>query len=137
MKRITGLLPYLPLLAVLALPFMASCGGSIAPSQRTDARPDPQHEMDDQEARLRAAEQQLQEGGPACEQRCQAGGSICDAARRICEIASELDDDRSHARCEHASASCLEANDELSACQCTHDVPDAGRAKNSASSILL
>ncbi len=113
-----------------ALPLVTSCGGATM-SRREDARPDPQREMDEQEARLHAAEQALEQAGPACDERCHAGGSICDAARRICELASELGDDRSAGRCQTASASCTEANDQLTACHCAHDAPDAGRVKSS------
>lgn len=114
--------------ALVALPFVASCG-AMSPEQRPDARPDPALEMDEQEARLRDARDELQRAGQACEAQCHAGASICDAARRICALASDLGDDRSHARCESASASCLEANQSLTACHCEHDVPDAGRVK--------
>jgi len=119
---------YLPILGLLALPWVTSCGAATT-AQRHDARPDPHHEMDEQEARLHEARQALEEAGPVCEQRCHAGASICDAARRICELASELGDDRSHARCESASASCTDANQELAACRCVQDAPDAGRVK--------
>ncbi len=114
--------------ALVALPFVASCG-AVTPERRADVRPDPAVEMDEQEARLRQARDELQRAGQPCESQCHAGASICDAARRICDLASELGDDRSHARCESASASCLEANQSLTACHCAHDVPDAGRVK--------
>jgi hypothetical protein len=127
MKRLTHLFPFLGL---FALPFVTSCGGATM-AQRPEARPDPQAEMDEQEARLHEALQSLEQAGPACDERCHAGGSICDAARRICELASELGDDRSQGRCASASASCMEANGQLSACHCVHDVPDAGRVKSS------
>lgn len=123
-----------PALGLCALPFLASCGAATS-EQRPDARLDPLADLDAQEARLRAAQQELEQAGPACETRCHAGSSICDAARRICAIAGDLGDERSHARCEHAQGSCMEANEQLTACHCTQDVPDAGRVKSSLSCL--
>lgn len=125
----TRFVRFVPLLALLLLPPLTSCGAAM-PSPRSEPRQDPQRELDEQEARLRQAQQALEEAGAACEQRCRAGGSLCDAARRICDIAGELGDDRSHARCETAQASCTQANERLSACACEPDAPDAGRACN-------
>jgi hypothetical protein len=120
---------YLWALGLLALPFVTSCGGATV-SQRPDARPDAQREMQAQEERLHDAELALDEAGAPCEQRCHAGGSICDAARHICEIARDLGDERSAERCTRAESSCTEASARIAECHCDADAADAGQACN-------
>lgn len=46
------------------------------------------------------------DGELVCEQACQASGSICQAARRICSLADEMDDDWARGRCRSASRTC-------------------------------
>jgi hypothetical protein len=46
------------------------------------------------------------DGEMVCEQACQATGSICQAARRICSLADEMDDDWARGRCRTASRTC-------------------------------
>jgi hypothetical protein len=130
MSQLRSILRFAPILGLAALPFLASCGGAMSPDRRQDTRPDPLADLDAQEARLRAAQQELEQAGPACETRCHAGSSICDAARRICVIAGELGDARSQTRCASAQSACTEAGTQLSACHCEEDAPDAGRVKS-------
>lgn len=113
---------------VALLPLLGSCGGAMQ-TRRPDDQPDPLADLDAQEARLRQAQQELEQAGPACELRCHAGDSICDAARRICAIAGDLGDERSALRCQNAQGACTQASEQLSACACEGDAPDAGRVK--------
>jgi hypothetical protein len=46
------------------------------------------------------------DGETACEQVCQAAGSICRAAQRICALASQMDDDWARGRCTAATRTC-------------------------------
>lgn len=121
------------LVGLALLPLVTSCGGAMTqqrPEQREEPRQDPAREMDAQEARLEQARQELEQAGPECANRCRAGTSICDAARRICVLADELGDERSHGRCQRAEASCSDATTRVSECHCEPVDTDAGRAKS-------
>ncbi len=48
------------------------------------------------------------DGELVCEQACQATGSICQAARRICSLADQMDDDWARGRCRAASRTCTD-----------------------------
>jgi len=48
------------------------------------------------------------DGELVCEQACQATGSICQAARRICSLADQMDDDWARGRCQVASRTCTD-----------------------------
>ena len=105
-------------LALLVVPFAAGCGGGMA-ERREEPRFEAERQLDEEEARLRAAQEELQQAGPACEGRCRASTSICDAAHRICALARDLPGQAPSARCERARLSCSEANDIVSECACT------------------
>ncbi|MFO0684594.1 MAG: hypothetical protein U0234_21240 [Sandaracinus sp.] len=124
MKRRIGLTLFA--LALAGMPFAAGCGGAMA-ERREEPQPDARAQMNEQEARLRAAQQELEEAGPACEGRCRASTSICDAAHRICQLASDLGDETSRARCARADASCSDATTATTECACTPASEDAGR----------
>lgn len=95
-----------PLALALAL-ILTSCGGSAAPDLHSTFAA-----IQVEEARMEHADAALQDT-PECADRAATCTELCDAARRIGELASAIDDRDARARSDRADVRCSACRAEL------------------------